>query len=240
MSFAEVIFQMSQLQKLLVTILFSTRVRLFKAMDPHQVSLQIELQSKLLCTAWLGAGMRRFFVVHNINVHSQITPARELLQALATLMRLFNAVDLHHVSLQSELQSKVLCTSWLGAGMGPFFVVHNFNVPRQHVAFTKLHQALVTLIWLFVVMHTIDVFCQCALSTELLQTLVTLIWLFFVVHIFYVSRQFALATELLQTLATARVFFHVQGELLSLLHLGNIHLGILVNLPRVLPVCVQR
>ena len=171
MSFAEVIFQMSQLQKLLVTILFSTSVRLFKAMDPHQVSLQIELQSKLLCTAWLGAGMRRFFVVHNINVHSQITPARELLQALATLMRLFNAVDLHHVSLQLDFQSKLLCTSWLWASMRPFFVVHITNVPRQISPVIELSQALVTLICLFFVVHTFDVSCQCALLTELLQTL---------------------------------------------------------------------
>ena len=70
MSFAEVIFQMSQLQKLLVTILLNTSVRLFKAVDLHHVSLQIELQSKLLCTSWLGAGMRRFFIVHNFSVHS--------------------------------------------------------------------------------------------------------------------------------------------------------------------------
>merc|ERR1719500_1409756 len=100
MSFAEVILQISVLHKLLITILFNTGVKLFKAMD------------------------------------------------------------LHHVSLQSELQSKVLCTSWLGAGMRLFFVVHNFNVPRQLVAYPELPQALVTLIWPFFVVHVFDVFGQ--------------------------------------------------------------------------------
>ena len=90
--------------------------------------------------------------------------------------------------------------------MRPFFVVHITHVPRQMSPVTELSQALVTLIWLIFVVHTFDVSCQCALLTKLLQTL-----------------------------AASCVFFHVQGELLSHLQFGNLHLDLLVDLPPVLP-----
>ena len=106
MSTAKVIIQISAFQKLLITVLFHTRVRLLKVMYLHHVPLQIEFQSKHLCTTWLGASIRLFFFVHNSNVHSQMALPIELLQALAALVRLFFAVHTFNMSLQGGFGCK--------------------------------------------------------------------------------------------------------------------------------------
>ena len=92
MNTAEVIFQMFVFDKLLVAILFDTSKRLLKVVGRHHVPLQIPFLSKLLCTTWLRASMRCFFVVHNSNVHGQIAAVTELPQALVTLIWLFFVV----------------------------------------------------------------------------------------------------------------------------------------------------
>ena len=86
MNTAEVIFQMFVFDKLLVAILFDTSKRLLKVVGRHHVPLQIPFLPKLLCTTWLRASMRSFFVVHGLNVPSQPSAFTELLQALDTLM----------------------------------------------------------------------------------------------------------------------------------------------------------
>ena len=50
MSTAEVISQLAELRKLLITILFNTRVSLLKVVDLHHVHLQEVLQAELFRT----------------------------------------------------------------------------------------------------------------------------------------------------------------------------------------------
>ena len=61
MDSAQVIAQLSSLFKLLLTILFNTRVGFFKVVGFHHVPLQVDLHSKLLSTSWLEASKRLFF-----------------------------------------------------------------------------------------------------------------------------------------------------------------------------------
>ena len=84
MSSAEVIFQKLKFHKLLITVLFNARVRLFKAMDLHHVLFQIALQPKFLCATWLATLMWLCFVVHSFNVFTQGGLATEQLTALDT------------------------------------------------------------------------------------------------------------------------------------------------------------
>ena len=76
MSTAEVISQFTEFHKLLITILFNTRVRLFKVVDSHHVHLQEVLQAALLRTVatliWLC------FLVHHLNMPIQISLVTEL------------------------------------------------------------------------------------------------------------------------------------------------------------------
>ena len=69
-------------------------------MSTAEVIFQMRFLSKPLCTTWLGASMGLFIVVHNFNVHSNVTLRLELFQALATLVWPLFIVDIFNVSLQ--------------------------------------------------------------------------------------------------------------------------------------------
>ena len=74
-----------------------------------------------------------------------------------TRVRLIKVVNLYHVPLQIDLQSKHLCASWLRASIGLFLVVHILNVFTQILLLAELFQALATLCWLCFVVHHVNV-----------------------------------------------------------------------------------
>ena len=131
MNTAEVIFQMFVFDELLVAILFDTSKRLLKVVGSHHVLLQILFLSKLLCTTWLRASMRCFFIVHHSNVHSQIAAVTELLQALVTLIWLFFVVHRLNVLAQIALLAELLQT--LATLILLHFLVHHVDMSVQMV-----------------------------------------------------------------------------------------------------------